>query len=355
MPLELREWTDQPSWDSFVGSHDSGHFQQGWGWGEFAIDLGGTIRRLAVVEDGQIQATMSTICHAIRRSPLTQLAVSRGPVLDRPTEELFMLLERGQAEYASRVNALSSKIEPPVAAGDPDWPQLLVGQGYKPLYPPSQPRSTWILDLEPDLDTLLSNMKSKTRYNIRLAEKRGVEVVDGTAENLDDFYKLYIETGQRDGFFILPKQMYARAFEIYWGLGQFRLLLAVYKGKPIAAVTLVHVGSQVWYLYGASTNEHREVMAPHLLQWEAIKWAKSRGAERYDFRGVPDVLAEDQEMYGVYRFKSGFGGRHVTVLETYAKGYREPLFQLWRGYWRSRFFLVSAQRRYKGLPRKPWA
>ena len=133
---------------------------------------------------------------------------------------------------------------------------------------------------------------------------------------------MYRETADRDRFFIHDIDTYRQIFHSYWKRGQFELLIARYRGTPIAAVTLVHLGRCVWYLYGASADRHRDVMAPHLLQWNAIKWAKDRGAAIYDFRGVPDVSARGQEMYGVFRFKQGFGGRQVTFLETYALGHK---------------------------------
>lgn len=355
MPLEIVEWRDQSSWDHFVGSQLTGHFQQGWGWGEVAGPFGGTIFRFAVVDGSDIRAAVSVLSTPLRGSAINQLYVWRGPVVDEPTPEIFDLILGRMRQIASEQNAFMAKIEPTVLAGDRRWIQLLHQSGYRPLFPPSQPRSTWILDLEPDLDRLLENMKPKWRYNIRLAAKKGVEVSSGTEADIESFYDLYQETARRDHFYIHDRSLYEIIFKTYWKLDQFELLIARFQGTPIAAVSLVHIGRHTYYLYGASIDRHREVMAPHLLQWEAIQWAKRRGAMTYDFRGVPDIPAEGQEMYGVYRFKQGFGGRHVTYMETYAQGFNRPVYDVWRTYWQGRHLFESARRRMNGHPQRQWA
>jgi lipid II:glycine glycyltransferase (peptidoglycan interpeptide bridge formation enzyme) len=353
--LEVKEWSDQPSWDAFVGSQRTGHFNQGWGWGELAAPLGGRIHRFAVVDGMCIHGALSVVINPIRRTGYEQLYVSRGPAVDEPSEEIFSLFSSALESTAARSKGIVAKIEPYVPAGDRQWPALLRSVGFEPLYPPSQPRSVWLLDLQPSLDDLLAGMKSKWRYNVRLAQRKGVEVTAGCEADFDDFYGMYRETARRDGFFIHDEWVYRGTFERFWRLGQFHMLVARFGGRPIAAVTLVHLGRTVWYLHGASTNEHREVMAPHLLQWEAITWARQQGAETYDFRGVPDVPSPDQEMVGVYRFKQGFGGRQVTCLEQYARGFRPPLFQLWQGYWKSRYVMEEISRLRSGRQHRPWA
>jgi lipid II:glycine glycyltransferase (peptidoglycan interpeptide bridge formation enzyme) len=346
---------DAATWDAFIASQQTGHFQQGWAWGELAAPLGGEVYRCAVLDGSKIVACMSVAANPIRKTNRQQLSVWRGPVCDRPTPELIDAISTHLDGLARERNAVSTRVEPHAEAGNREWASLLHAAGYSPIYPPSQPRSTWVLDLDKSEDELLKAMKPKTRYNIRLAEKKGVQVTSGTDADVGTFYEMYQETAARDQFYIHNKETYGSVFRSYWDLHQFELLIARYNDTPIAAVTLVHLGKYVWYLYGASTNQYREVMAPHLLQWNAILWAKQRGAQIYDFRGVPDVPARGQELYGVFRFKQGFGGRHVTFLETYVRGHQRPAFELWKLYWEGRFFAQSAYRRAKGLPQKGWA
>lgn len=355
MTLQVRDWTDQRSWDEFVGGQVTGHYNQAWGWGEIAEPLGGKVFRRAVTDGDQIKAAMSVVCNAVRHSGRKVLYVSRGPVCDAPNEEIIGLLGEELERLAAANKALVAKLEPYVPAEDRLWPGLLTRIGFAPLFPPSQPRSVWAIDLTPDLETLLAAMKPKWRYNIRLAAKRGVEIVHGTEADVGTYYELYQVTARRDGFYTHDEAIYRKIFQMFWGLGQFDLLIARLEGEPIAAVTLVTVGRTCWYIYGASGNTHREVMAPHALQWEAIQVAKERGAVLYDMRGVPDVPGPDQEMTGVFRFKQGFGGYHLTLMEQYARGYERPMYELWKAYWQGRYFVQSVQRRRKGLPHRQWA
>jgi lipid II:glycine glycyltransferase (peptidoglycan interpeptide bridge formation enzyme) len=193
-------------------------------------------------------------------------------------------------------------------------------------------------------------MKQKTRYNVRLAARKGIEIRDGTPADLDDFYRLYQETAGRDEFFLQPKSIYERMFCLFREAGAFAMLLAHHGGQLIAAVTLVRFGRTCWYLQGASANRHRNLMATYLLQWESIKRAKTWGCTLYDFRAVPDVLRPDQDMYGVYRFKEGFGGHRVTGLHAHGAPYSAVAYGLWLMTFRARFELDNWRRRRQGLP-----
>ncbi|HZT97691.1 MAG TPA: peptidoglycan bridge formation glycyltransferase FemA/FemB family protein, partial [Chloroflexota bacterium] len=208
VPLTLQEWSDQRSWDAFVGSQETCHFHQGWGWGDLAEPLGVQVRRLAVMSGTDMVAAASVGIIPIRQGKLSQLFISRGPVVDDPTAEIFELLDNGLRRLGRENNAIGCRIEPGASMGDRRWPHALRAIGCRPLYPPSQARSTWVLDLAPDEDRLLEAMKPKWRYNIRLAQKRGVEVRTGGADDVDVFYRLYRETATRDGFFIHGPSLY---------------------------------------------------------------------------------------------------------------------------------------------------
>ncbi len=168
-----------------------------------------------------------------------------------------------------------------------------------------------ISDLTRDEETLLAAMKPKWRYNIRLAERRGVVVRAGTQADLPVFYALYRETGRRDGFLVRPFEYYRTIWERFMAQGLAHLLLAEVEGQPVAGLILFRFGPTAWYFYGASGNQGRELMPNHALQWAAMRWAKAAGCSRYDWWGAPDVLDETDPMWGVYRFKQGFGGEFV--------------------------------------------
>ncbi len=191
-------------------------------------------------------------------------------------------------------------------------------RGWRPSAEQIQYRNTVISDLTPDEEALLAAMKPKWRYNIRLAERRGVVVRDGAAADLPAFYAMYAETGERDGFLVRPFDYYRAIWARFLADGLGHVLLAEVEGvpvagvpatsKPVAGIILFRYGPTAWYFYGASTAQSRDLMPNHALQWAAMRWAKAAGCTRYDWWGAPDVLDESDPMWGVFRFKQGFGG-----------------------------------------------
>lgn len=355
MALSVRTWDDPTSWNTFVASVPWAHFQQSWEWGDLAPDLGGQAVRLAATRDGAITGAMQVFINRLHRTGRTLLYVPRGPAVACPDIEVLAPLFDAARQLGEERRALGIRLEPNVPAGNRQWEGALVTLGFRPSYPPSQPRSSWVLDIRPEPDELLRAMKQKTRYNIRLAGKKGVEVTEAGPADLDEFYALFKETAERDDFFIHGRDVYERMYRLFWDAGNFTMLIARYQGELIAAVTLVRFGPTCWYLQGASSNRHRNLMAPYLLQWKGIEWARSQGCSEYDFRAVPDLLREDQDMYGVYRFKEGFGGGQFTTMHTYAQPYRPGLFGLWQMFFSGRFALQQRRRRQAGLPLRQFA
>ncbi|GAC1402077.1 MAG: peptidoglycan bridge formation glycyltransferase FemA/FemB family protein [Chloroflexota bacterium] len=355
MSITVRSWDDPISWNQFVASTPSAHFQQSWEWGDLAPDLGGRAVRLGAVNGGTLVGAAQIIISNVRQTKSTSFYIPRGPAVHTPDiGVLGPLLDRARL-LGQQCSAVGIKVEPNASTGDTEWLSALQSLGLKQSFPPIQPRSSWLLDISRDADTLLSSMKQKTRYNIRLAARKGVQVEEGTPADLKAFYDLYRETAERDDFFIQPLPVYERMFAAFWAADNFCLLLARYEEQLIAAVTLVRFGETCWYLHGASGGKHRNLMAPYLLQWEAIQHAKRWGAHLYDFRAVPDLLDESQDMFGVYRFKEGFGGYHFMTLPAYATPYRSGMYGIWQAVSRMRFELEAWKRRRRGLPRRQHA
>lgn len=355
MTISVTAWDDPVSWNRFVAASPRPHFQQTWEWGELAPQLGGQVVRFAALCDGSLAGVMQVFVNRLSVSGKTHLYVPRGPAVVEPAIEVLGPLFDAARLAGMERDAVGIRVEPDALACDNRWKTVLSDLGLRPAYPPSQPRSSWVLDIGPDEETLLAGMKAKTRYNIRLAGRKGVEVSEGTPADLDEFYALFRETAIRDDFFIHDKAVYERMFGLFRAAGDFCMLLARHDGRLIAAVTLVRCGPVCWYLQGASSNEHRNLMATYLLQWEGIRWARAQGCRLYDFRAVPDLLREDQDMYGVYRFKEGFGGHQVTTLHTYAGPYEPFWFGLWQLYFAGRFAANAWQRRRQGLPARQFA
>ena len=205
-------------------------------------------------------------------------------------------------------------------------------------------KNTVVIDLNPTEDELLARMKQKTRYNIRLAEKKGVSLRVGKLEDLGMLYKMYAETSVRDGFVIRDETYYKTVWELFMKVNQFQFsnspnsqsnlgqvsnlqspitnyqlptaepLIAEVDDQPVAAIFVFYFAGRASYVYGMSRDAHREKMPTYLLQWEAMKRAKARGCTAYDLWGAPDVFDESGSMWGVYRFKEGLGGRVVRTL-----------------------------------------
>jgi lipid II:glycine glycyltransferase (peptidoglycan interpeptide bridge formation enzyme) len=185
-------------------------------------------------------------------------------------------------------------------------------------------------------DDILARMKQKTRYNVRLAEKKGVTV--RAWDDLDGFHQMVQVTGGRDGFGVHSLEYYRRAYALFHPTGMAELLVAEYEGQPLAALMAFARGRRAWYVYGASNDQERNRMPTYLLQWEAIRWAKSHGCTEYDLWGVPDedeakLEAEFESrhdgLWGVYRFKRGFGGKLKRAAQALDRVYNLLLYKLY--------------------------
>jgi peptidoglycan pentaglycine glycine transferase (the first glycine) len=314
--------TDRKQWNDFVAASVCCNITQSYEWGELAPHLGAEAMRVGVVDEGgRLCAAMLLL---VTRAPLLRrhyFYAPRGPVIDDPTSPALPVLLDFVRGAARKYGAFMLKVEPSVVDGDAAWLAALRKLNFRPNPYATHIRHEWILDLRPGEQELLAGMKEKWRYNIRLAARKGVTIRKGTAQaDLDMFYRIYETTSERDQFFIHDKGHYEDVMKLYGGYeedGQAVLLLAEYEGQAIAGIIVLRFGQWSWYMYGASANEHRNLMPNHLLQWTGIQWAKSHGCHYYNFRGIPDILEEGQELYGVYVFKRGFGGYPMRFLETH--------------------------------------
>ena len=184
-------------------------------------------------------------------------------------------------------------------------------------------------------------MRPKTRYNIRLAARKGVRVRVGGADDLARFAALMAETGSRDGFGVHPAAYYRRAFDVFAPAGMAALLLAEYEGAILAGLMAFAFSDTAYYLYGASSDRHRNLMPTYALQWEAMRWARARGCQQYDLWGIPDEVGRNpsaymeddppgrQGLWGVWRFKRGFGGEVVRYVGAWDFVYRPMTYRLY--------------------------
>jgi lipid II:glycine glycyltransferase (peptidoglycan interpeptide bridge formation enzyme) len=243
------------------------------------------------------------------------------------------------------------KCDPPIEARSPES-DLLAGAGFQLVagggFGGVQPKAVMVLDLDGDLDKIFGGFKSKWRYNIRLADRKGVSIREAGRDDLASFYDLLVETARRDGFFIRGRSYFETLWDVLHPSGMLVAFLAELAGRPIAGILLLVMGDRATYTYGASSNEHRNVMPNHMLQWHGIRWAKERGCRVYDFRGVSPVRSGnpvEPSIAGLNRFKEGFGARYVE----YAGEFDLPLRAGWYRFWRAAAPPAMAlRRRLKG-------
>ncbi|MDQ4076006.1 MAG: peptidoglycan bridge formation glycyltransferase FemA/FemB family protein [Chloroflexota bacterium] len=303
--MKLTYVTNETKWDHAILNLPLHHILQSWAWGAFKSRWGWTPTRL-LWGASEVVAAAQFLRRAIPYTPFGIAYVSKGPLLDADNLALATRVLSDIEVEARRQRCLFVKIDPDVLASNRAFVRLLEGRGWRRGEPIQFP-NTGIIDLQPDTETLLMDMKSKTRYNIRLAGRRGVQVREATAEQFSLFYEMYAETAERDGFLIRPRAYYLDLWNDFHRRGLANLLLAWVKETPVAGLILFRFGIRAWYFYGASTELHRRDMPAYALQWAAIQWAKAQGATEYDLWGAPTNLDDpDDPMAGVWRFKEGF-------------------------------------------------
>ena len=198
-----------------------------------------------------------------------------------------------------------------------------------------QYRNSVLIDLTPDEEELLSEMKSKTRYNIRLAGRKGVTVREGTEEDLDTLYTMYAQTAVRAGFTIRPQAYYQQVWNEFMSEPRnaadpaAQPLLAEVEGEPTAGAVIFRFQDKAWYIHGMSLMKHSEKMPSYLIQWESMRWAKQQGCEVYDMWGAPDEFNKEDPLWGVYRFKSGFGGEVIRTIGAWDYPAKPLLYRLY--------------------------
>lgn len=311
--------TDREQWTTALLGLLEPHLLQTWEWGEVKRQTDWQPSRLlwSSASGGAPAAAASLLVRRISRLPLGVAYVPKGPILDWSNAPLVEAVLAAIELEARRQRAIFVKIDPDVAPDGPAGQAVqaaLRRRGWRPSAEQIQFRNTALLDLTSDEDALLAAMKPKWRYNIRLAERRGVLVCRGAVADLPTFYALYSETGQRDGFIVRPYDYYEATWRTFMQPADAAapcadLLLAEVEGDAVAGLILFRFADRAWYMYGASSERQRSAMPNHLLQWEAMRLARAAGCTVYDLWGAPDTLDESDGMWGVWRFKEGFGAQ----------------------------------------------
>lgn len=296
---------DSASWKKFLeATEPNHHLLQTAEWGDLKCQFGWRATRLVAGQFGaQILFKPLPFGFSVAYVP----KVSTRNFAQMQTGELGKLVE----EECRKQRAVFIKVE--LDCWDDEYQLPLFG--YTLSQHAIQPLRTITVDISAQVEEILARMKQKCRYNIRLAEKKDVFVVEHNT--MDAFYELMQETGGRDGFEVHTREYYQKGLDLFWPTGRVALLIAEVDGLPLAGLMVFCVGERSWYLYGASSDRERNRMPAYLLQWKAMLWAKEQGCRTYDLWGIPDEPEEKLErdfetrsdgLWGVYRFKRGFGG-----------------------------------------------
>jgi lipid II:glycine glycyltransferase (peptidoglycan interpeptide bridge formation enzyme) len=310
-------------WNHFLESHPNAHLLQMGEWGELKKDFGWKPVRFILDRAVGAQILFRRLPLGLTIGYMPKPAFSGKPLAvgDAFWEEVDSICKKNRAVFL--------KIEPDV------WDDQFILHPSSFIHSPHniQPPRTITIDIKNSEETILAHMKPKCRYNIRLAEKKGVTV--RAWDDISAFHGMMTVTGGRDNFGVHSLEYYQRAYELFHPKGTCELLVAEYEGKPLASLMVFANGNRAWYVYGASNDHERNRMPTYLLQWQAIRWARARGCEEYDLWGVPDENEETLEanfetrhdsLWGVYRFKRGFGGEVKRAAQALDRVYNPLLY-----------------------------
>jgi lipid II:glycine glycyltransferase (peptidoglycan interpeptide bridge formation enzyme) len=316
--------THKSAWNAFVAAFPTGDFQQAWEWGDLKARTAWRPWRLALREGDTIVAGMQILQ---RRAPggRSLFYAPRGPLVAPERPDLLQAVMAEARELARRERALALKVDPALPAPNETFEAALRGPGFRPApglteFGGVQPRYVMKVDITPDPDALLASFHPKWRYNIRLAERKGVQIRVGTRDELPAFYEVLQETCARDGFSVRSIDYYYDLYDLVLQAGLGALFLGSVEDELICGAITLAMGRQACYVYGASSNRRRNTMPNHLLQWEMMQWAKARGCSVYDMRGVArEAPGEHDEggLHGLNRFKRGFGAAYLEYVGEY--------------------------------------
>ena len=332
--MEILAEKDRQAYKEFLENHDRCNFQQSPEWAKVK---GNWKNEVIISKDkkGNIVGALSVL---IRKVPIwgNLLYASRGPICDIHDEEVLKDLMDGLKELGKKYKAFTIKWEPDVKSDDSTFREIVAKSGFKikddakDFNEGIQPRYVFRLDIKDKTeDEIFSAFHSKTRYNIRLATKKGVEIREGTREDLKDFTKIMEITGKRDNFLTRPLSYFEKMYDEL-APNHLKLMMAYYEGKPISGIIDIIYGNKIWYLYGASSNEHRNLMPNYLLQWEMIKYSIENKKDMYDFRGVVGIVDESHPQYGLYRFKKGFNAEFTEFIGELYINYKPLTYKMYK-------------------------
>lgn len=330
---KLRRADSLSNWDEIILKLPEVHLLQTREWSEIKAPVGWSpLPYIWENKNGKLVAACLILKRRIRIMPVfletSILYAPKGPLLDWNDKPLVEQVFNDLKNITKQEKSFFIKIDPDVIYGKglPGTKEEIEHDagincmvqlkllGWVFSISQIQYRNSIIIDLRQTNEQILESMKQKTRYNIHLAEKKGVVVREGSIKDSAMLYKMYAETSLRNGFTIRERKYYERVWKILYKAGMLEFLIAYYNNIPIAGLILFHFGKRAYYFYGMSSVTHREMMPTYLLQWEAIKKARKLNCTVYDLWGAPDNFNDSDPLWGVFRFKEGLGGQVIRTI-----------------------------------------
>ncbi len=316
--FELLRHESCAEYEAFLKANRNGHLLQSPAWARLKNNWSSHVI-VSRDETGRIRAGVLVLCRRLPGMPYAMLYAPRGPVCEPSEYARLTELAEGIRHLARRKKAFVFKSDPAIASSDEAFLGAIREAGFRvndtgPNFDGIQAKYVMRVDLKDKTEAeVLAGFHSKTRYNIRLAARRGVTVRQGTRDDLPEFFRLMAITGRRDCFQIRPLSYFERMCDAM-DSEELRIYLAEWEGQVISAVMMGSYGNKAWYLYGASDDAHRDVMPNYLVQWTIIKQALLDGRDLYDLRGVTGDDDPSNPLYGLYRFKKGFAGERTEFV-----------------------------------------
>jgi len=308
--VEIKIIEDKTVWENFLLSQPWQPFFQSWNWGEVQKKSGNTIFRFGLYDGNGLVGICLAVLIQARRG--RYLHLRHGPLLTNFTKQFDSFLENVTVK-ARELGVDFIRISPLLETETTDM-SLFRRKGFRdaPLHN-MDAENAWVLDLDKSEEEFLAGMRKTTRYLVRKAEKLPITITASTdPDDFKAFMNLYERTSKRHGF--IPHRGIHEEFSIFIKAKQAKLFLAKYEGQVLSGALIIFYGDQAVYHHGASSDEHKEIPAAYLLQWEAIKEAKKLGKKLYNFWGVVPEGKPNHPWQGLTLFKTGFGGRRLNFI-----------------------------------------
>lgn len=326
MAVDIRDVTDKKEWDEFVVSHKEANFLHAWQWGEFHVSRGRKVVRRGVYVGQILTGVYEGVIETARRG--THLAIAGGPIVDWANTEVVQLLRDDMKQQAAAHNCVFVRVRPQVELSS-EALALFARLGFQkaPYY--LSVEHAGVLDLKKNEEELLRGMRQRLRRALRKAEKNNITVETSTnPDDISEFYRIQLETARRHDFTHFSEDFLKRQFTAFAADGSAVLYSARHEGEILAQNFMLFYGNEASYHYGVSTKLGTKLSGAPLLHMQAMRDARERGIERYNFWGIVDEDDTAHRFYGVSVFKRGFGVDELRYVPAHDLVLRPAMYRI---------------------------